>query len=152
MSTYVTEAAITLRLGSRDALLDWDEDAAEDDGLIEELIAEAGALIDARLAQRLEVPFADVTDTPATPDVIQLIAKHLVLWLIYSHHDPESRDATHHWTVAESHLTGIMEGKYDVPSATRQTASKAGIVVSYEAEDRAFAGEDDYGVSRLRGI
>lgn len=151
---YVAEDTVTMRLGNRTApLLDWDGDGTADDGLLAELIEDAGDVINARLAQRYgsSVPFAQITDTPATPRMIQRIALHLVLSELYSFAEPDGRDAVHHFGVADRLLTGLADGKLDIDVA-RAKASEGAVICVYSAETPVFSGEDTDGISRSRGI
>lgn len=155
-STYTNDDAVTAFLGTdrRLALLDRDDDGTADTGLLDSIIEKAGNMIDMRLAQRFGTrsPLFPLIDAdPATPGPIQGIALDLVLWMLYSHLEPDGRDARYHFGLADTMLTGIADGKFDVDVA-RAEANEGGVIAVYEAEDPTFAGLDDNDVSRLRGI
>lgn len=150
---YVAEATVRGRLGGRaPALLDRSGGGAEDPGLLTDIIDEMGAIIDARLDQRLQTPFAAITATPATPDIISRIALHLALSDVYAYWEPDGRDATTHFDKADTWLNEILAGNLDVPGATRQTAAKARGGTAYEASTPTYAGVDEYGIDRTNGI
>jgi phage gp36-like protein len=149
-SVYVLGDTVKARLGDRaDAALDRDRDGDEDDGLLDELIAEAGDEINMRLAQRLQTPFADL---PSTPSEIQRIALWLVLADCYAWIEPNGRDHEVFREKANATLTALAEGKADLPSQRRTSAHAAGHVAIYTSEGATFAGTTASGSSRIRGI
>lgn len=153
-TAYTTEALVTKKIGAARllALLDRDKDGDADDDVLDDAIDEAGAIIDSRLCQRLATPFAAIDDATPTPDVIQVIARHLVLAYLYEYVDAESADATTHFGKADTLLNEILAGNLDVPGASRQTAAKSRVVVSYTSSTPMFGGVDCYGNLRTRGI
>ena len=152
-STYVTEATVRARLGNRaTAALDRDKDGVEDDGLLAELIAEAGDEINMRLAQRLSTPFPDINDSPATPTEIQRIALWIVLAECYDWLEPGGPDAVVYRDKANATLEALAEGRADLPRQSRTAGYASGVVAVYESEDATFAGVDSDGISRSRGI
>lgn len=154
-STYCTEAQITARVGATRllALIDRDQDGTADTGVLTDAIESAGALINMRLRQRYgsSVPFADVTDDPATPEEIQRIARDLVLADLYAHYEPDGRDAQAYFARADAALTGLADGVFDVDVA-RAAAHEGRIVAVYDADTPSFAGLDSDDVPRTRGI
>lgn len=154
-SVYTTEAAIVLRVGASRllTLTDRNNDGIADSGVLEAAIARAGYLIDGQLRQRFggAVPFAQITDTPATPELITEIAEDLVLWDLYSWFEPSGRDAEYHKALAQEKLEGLRKGEHDI-SAARAEAHEGSVVAVYESEDAIFAGLDSTGANRLRGI
>ena len=155
-STYTTEAALTLRVGTARmlALLDRDQDGTADTGVAAAAITRAGDRINRRLAQRYgsSLPFADMTDDPATPGEIQEIAEDLALGYLYEWIDPQSNDAVHHREAADKALERIREGKDDVSGMGRAKAHEGAVVAVYTAETPVFAGVDSSNISRTRGI
>jgi phage gp36-like protein len=136
-----------------DVLLDREGDGTVDTGVLDAAIAEAGAIIDARLDQRYATPFAAITDTPDTPDIIQVIARHLVLAELYSFVEPENgRDAARHFKKADDLLSGLLDGRFDIPGATRQTAAKGRTPIVYDAGTPVFSGRTEDGGYRGRGF
>lgn len=154
MPAYTTKASVALVIGLTrlEELLDRDGDSIEDTGVMDLAIAEAGSIIDARLTQRLATPFAAITDTPATPSLVQAIARHLVIHWLYDREDPESAEAIKHWDRADGLLTGILSGDLDIPEASRQTAAKSRTTVAYSSGTPVFSGRDSYGNARGRGL
>lgn len=154
MADYVTEARIKSKLGDRTDLLDRDGDGSEDSGLLDDIIDEIGAVIDAHIAQRFgtsNVPLAAVTDTPATPKFIQKIAEHLVLEDLHSWAEPDGRDATYHRDKAEGYLAGLRKADFDI-DVSRAKGYEAGTLATYDAGTPTYAGEDSSGVDRTSGI
>lgn len=155
-SVYTTEAAIALVVGSARLieLTDRDKSGAADSGVLDAFIEDAGRYIDARLAQRFgaNVPFAQITGTPATPVQIQTLAKHVVLWLLFARDEPDGRDAIHHRDFANGLLLDLAEGRADIPGMARAGAGEGSVICVYEAEDPLFAGLDDEDLARTRGI
>lgn len=152
-TAYVTAAEISSILGERyTTLLDRDGDGSADAGLIDTIIDDAGALVDARLTQRLSTPFAAITDTPATPDIVRLITRHVVLWMMYKWVDADGDDATSHWDTADGFLTGILKGDLDVPGHARQTGAKAQYNAVWDGDDPFFSGQTSSGIDRSRGL
>ncbi len=152
---YVAEATVRSELGNRSPeLLDWDEDGSEDSGLLGRLIEKAGRFINMTLRQRYgsAIPFAEITDDPATPEAIQEIALDWVLWRIYSRWEPEGRDAEFHRTSAESALEGLREGDFDLGNVARAKGYEAGVVAIYDSGTPTYGGEDSAGVERTKGI
>lgn len=154
-SVYTTEAAITARLGSGrlTMLLDRDADGVADSGVMTAAIARAGAIIDRRLRQRYgrAVPFAQITDDPATPEAIQKIAEDLVLFDLYSWIEPGGRDAQYHEALAMEALEALRKGDDDVP-VSRAKASEGSVIAVVEKETQVFAGQSSTSVPRTRGI
>jgi len=152
---FVTEAAVNAALGDRKTLLlDWDGDGAADTGLLATLIERAGRIIVARTAQRYgsSAAYAQITATPATPELIQEIALDLTLWLIYRHTEPAGRDAVTHWDLADGMLTGILKGDLDVLGVARAAAHEGRRIVVATYEDPVVSGVDSSGADRLRGV
>lgn len=152
---YVAKATVTGRLGSRAAaMLDRDGDGVADIGLVESIIESMGRVINMRLRQRYgsSIPFAEINDTPATPEGIQEIALNLVLWDIYRWSEPEGQDATAHFTLADTALTALLEGEFDLGGVARAAAHEGRRIVVYTAEDPVLSGVDSGGAERLRGV
>lgn len=154
-NVYTTEAAITDRIGAGRllTLLDRDSDGSADDGVLTAAIERAGRTINRRLRQRYgsAIPFAQITDTPATPAEIQEIAIDLVLYDLYSYLEPSGRDASYHAELAMEALEALRKGEDDIPAA-RAKAYEGGVIAVYSAETPVFAGESSAGVPRTRGI
>lgn len=156
-SLYVAEATVNARLGARATkLLDRNNDGTADSGLLASIIESMGRVINARLAQRYgssNIPFANITDTPDTPDIIQEIALNLVLWDIYRFHEPDGRDSASYFSVADTLLTGLREGEFDLDDlSARATADEGRRIVVYTAEDPILSGVDSNDADRLRGV
>lgn len=152
---YVTEATVKARLGSRaTSLLDRDGDDVSDEGLLASIIESKGRWINMRLRQRYgtNATFAEITDNPATPEGIQEIALNLVLWEVYSWAEPNGRDADMHRALADTALTALLEGEFDLDGVARAEAHEGRRIVVYTAEDPVFSGTDSAGGERLRGV
>lgn len=149
---YVAEATVNARLGSRaTALLDRDRDGSADSGLLAAIIESMGRVINMRLRQRYAVPFAEITDSPATPEEIQEIALNLVLWDVYRWNEPEGKDAAAHYSFADGALTALLEGDFDLDSS-RVNATSGRHIVSATYADPVISGLDSADADRLRGI
>lgn len=149
---YTTEEKIeAANVGSMrlDVLLDRNKDGTPDEGVLDAVVLDAGTYIDSRLAQRYAVPFAAV---PATPDMINLIARELVLWELYDFLEPEGPDAQRHFKKADGLLTGLLDGTFDIPGAARAPAGSARPVVVYSAGKPVFSGRTKAGGYRGRGF
>lgn len=134
------------------ALIDRDRDGTADVGALAAVILEAGAIIDARLGQKYAVPFAAITDTPDTPDIVQVIARHIVLWKLYAFFEPEGNHWKHHYDEANFYMTEILKGTLTIPGAGLVEADEGLRKMKYSAGDPKFAGRDSDGVRRMRGM
>lgn len=156
-SLYVAEDTVTARLGSRaTAVLDRDNDGSSDSGLLASFIESAGRIINGRLAQRYgssNLPFANITDTPDTPDLIQEIALYLTLSRCYEFINPNGTEAENFFNKAEGLLIGLRTGELDLEDfSARADASEGRHIVKYTAEDPILSGVDDNDADRLRGV
>ena len=151
---YVAEATVKLHLGSRTGLLDRDGNGSEDSGLLARIIESMGRLINMRLKQRYgsAVPFAEITDTPATPEGVQEIALHLVLWDLHKFSEPNGNDAQQHWELANATLNALLEGDFDLNGVARAGAGEGKYVVVSTYEDPVLSGVDSDDADRLRGV
>ena len=154
-SVYTTEVVVTKRVSAARllALLDRNSDGVADTGVLDQAIERAGRIINANLRQRFgsNVPFAQITDTPNTPDEIQKIAEDLVLWDLYSFFEPTGRDGEYHRALAMETLESIRKGELDIDIA-RAAAHEGRVICVYTAEDATFAGVDDEDDARTAGI
>jgi phage gp36-like protein len=146
-----TERVADLHDVNRDGV----EDSIAAETILTEAIGSACELIDARLGQRYVVPFAAITDTPATPALVTRICNFLVLWEGYARVDPDSPDAKAWWSRADALMTGILDGSLHLDATQRSATVRRPVV--YEAGARFAAGnvDNDYttnGVSKLRGV
>src|SRR5688500_3948391 len=156
-TAYTEEADVELLIagdGNRlTKLLDRDRDGDADAGVLDMAIAEAGTLIDARLAQLYVVPFAAIGDTPATPDLVQMIARHLTAWSLYRHVQPDGKDATTHFELADGLLTQILAGDFEIPGAEQVPADEGRRPMKYDAATPVLAGRcASTGVRRMSGM
>ena len=150
---YVAEATVTARLGERSTdLLDRDGDGSADTGLLAAVIESVGRRINMHLAQRYDVPFAEITDSPATPEEIQEIALNLVLWELYRWRNPEGPDTQAHLDMALSDLQQLRNGDFDLGSGSRVDAVSGKHIVSATYADPVISGQDSNSVDRLRGV
>lgn len=150
---YVAEATVNERLGSRKlSLLDRDNDGSVDTTLLASIIESAGRTINTQLAQRFPVPFAQITDTPATPETIQELALRLTLWEIYTWAVPDAGNAKLNRDLADATLQKLLEGDYDVEGLTRIAAHKGRRIVVATYEDPVYAGIDSSSTERLKGV
>ena len=150
---YITEARVTLRLGSREDLLDRDEDDVADTGLLADIIESAGRHINMRLKQRYgsAVPFAEITDDPDTPDEIQELALAFVMHDLYSWGEANGPDAQRWQALFDSTLERLLDGDYDIDGLARAKAHEGrdALVTDYATP---IGGRDSDDVDRLRGI
>ena len=145
-SVYTNETAMELLVagdgGRLTMLLDLDEDGD----------ADAGVQIDARLAQRFPTPFAQISDTPTTPPIIQLIAKHLTAAILYERIQPDGEDAKAHYATAYGLLDKILAGTFTIPSVDPVEGDEGATSISYSADEPQFSGRDANGNRRWRGM
>jgi phage gp36-like protein len=155
-SVYTNEAAMELLVagdgGRLTMLLDLDEDGDADTGVLDAAISDAGVQIDARLAQRYPTPFAQITDSPTTPPIIQLIAKHLTAAILYERIQPDGEDAKAHYAVAYGLLDKILGGTYTIPGVDPLEGDESATSISYSADEPQFSGRDSTGSRRWRGM
>lgn len=135
-----------------EVLLDRNKDGVEDAGTLDAVILDAASLIDARLAQRYRVPFAAVTSTPPTPDIINLICRHLVLWQLYEYFEPDGPDAQYHFQKADSLMTGILRGTFSIPGVPLLPADEGQRQAAFSASTPRFTGRKPNGQRRMRGM
>ncbi len=114
-----------------------------------QMIADADAEINARLRQRYVTPFAQLTDTPATPALIQTISRYMVSGALYARHRPEQPHATYFIGKAEQLLEGLLEGRFEI-DADQQPSSAQARGFKVKRSDPVFAGVDVYGKQRIR--
>ena len=133
-------------------LLDLDEDGDADAGVLDAAIGDAGVQIDARLAQRFPTPFAQISDTPTTPPIIQLIAKHLTAAILYERIQPDGEDAKAHYATAYGLLDKILAGTFTIPSVDPVEGDEGATSISYSADEPQFSGRDANGNRRWRGM
>jgi hypothetical protein len=154
-NVYTTSSALSNKVGAARlaALQDRDGDGSVDANVLTEAIEEAGRLINMRLRQRYgsAVPFAQITDDPATPEEIQEIAARLVLWQLYDFFEPNGRDSGAQFKLADASLTGLADGTFDIDVA-RAGASEGRYIAVYEAADPTISGVDSSDQDRLTGI
>lgn len=150
---YSTEARLELLIGADRVgqLLDRNRDDVDDVGLYDAAVERACNSIDARLAQRWVVPFAAITDIPASPGLISDIADHLTAAHLYARENPEAQDVEYHQGEAGKLLDGLLEGDYDI-DATRVGSSTGRYLATHSAATPIFAGRDSEGVRRTRGF
>lgn len=148
-SVYTNHAAVELRVGAGrlTTLLDRDGDGLADSGVLDAAIARAGAIADRRLRQRYgrAVPFAQVTDSPSTPEAVSKIAEDLVLFDLYSYIEPGGRDAQYHEALAMEALEALAKGDDDIP-VQRAAANEGRVIALVSADPVTFSG------GRSRGI
>ncbi len=155
-SVYTNEAAVALFVAGAGyrltALLDRNRDGTADTGVLDATIGNAGTEIDARLAQRYDVPFAQITDSPDTPDIIQLIAKNLVAAELYAWAFPDGNDAKAARARADSMLDKILSGDFAIPDVAPLGGGSGRVIISYDADEPQFSGRDSSDVRRWRGL
>ena len=114
-----------------------------------QLIADADAEIDARLRQRYLVPFAQLADTPTTPQLIQTISRYMVSAALYARHRPEQPHAMYFGSKAEQLLEGLLDGRFEI-DAPQQPSSAQARGFRVKRSDPVFAGVNAEGKQRIR--
>jgi phage gp36-like protein len=154
MAAYTNAAGIYGLIGEDlvTDLLDLDEDDGDDSAVLTARITDAGAIVDAYLAKRYTVPFAAITDTPDTPDVVQLIAKKLVASELLKPRRELNAQREMYWKEAIDMLKAISSGALDVPGASELDADEAGIGFAFDDVEPVFAGHDDDLDDRMTGF
>lgn len=145
MAAYTDTTGVYATLGEDlvTDLLDLDEDDGDDSAVLTLAITGAGAIIDSKLSKRYSVPFAEVDDDPATPDIIQLIARKIVASELLKPRREKNDQREMYWKEAMAMLDEIAAYKADVPGATELDADDAGIGLAYDDVEPVFAGHDD---------
>ena len=112
--------------------------------------SDADAEIDAALASRYVVPFAAVTDTPATPAIVQSLSTWLTASNIYLTREADG-DETKVWRAkAEQVLARILDGQYSVPGAAEHGAEDAAVGMTYDSDYKPLvSGRDSSGNDRM---
>lgn len=155
-SVYTTEQAATSRISAKRLrfLLDRTDSGSATPGVMDAAISRAGRIIDRALKQRYgsAIPFAQITDSPETPTAIQEIANDLVLFDLYSFHEPGGRDAEYHRALAFEALEALKNGDEDVPVARAKAHEGKHIAVYSAPTSPTFSGVDRNDKSRMRGI
>lgn len=166
---YTTRDKVVRQARSKERvadLLDGDGDGAEDsfasgatNTAIAEAIDSACELVDARLGKRFTVPFAAITDTPATSALVTRITNFLVLWELYSAQDPDGPDAKYWWARADALMTGILSGELYLDAPERSAETRRGgvrcVAGPLYASGRVLPTDDtsdDGGTDRNHGI
>lgn len=152
MAAYTTDSALDARIGEDliTDLLDLDEDAGDDSATLTAAIADVGSIIDAYCAKRYTVPFAAITDTPATPALIQTIAKKLVYAELLKPRRELNVQREMYEEDAIKLLELIRDGEIDVPGGSLLSADEAGVGLAYDDTEPTFAGHDDDLEDRMR--
>ena len=148
---YVTAEIVADLIGEGlvEDLADLDEDAGNDSGVIAARIDDAGALIDSYCAKRYVVPFASITDTPATPGIIQLVCKKLVAAMLLQPRRELSKQRELYYDEAIRLLRKLRDGSMDVPGGALLPAEQAGTGLAFDNVEPKFAGHDDNLVDRM---
>lgn len=162
MASYGTEEQLEEFLGEdlAVALATFAGDGT-DDPTPSEVIAkartDADGEIDAALARRYAVPFVDIADSPATPQIIQTISDNLTAANLFKKRHAAGVDYETYREEAEQLLGRIQRGIYDVPGAAEADSGDAlaGIVTvhtdfSTETIEPTFAGRDSDGDDRMK--
>ena len=114
-----------------------------------QMIADADAEIDARLRQRYITPFAQLTDTPATPALVQTISRYMVCANLYARHRPEQPHAMFFGSKAEQLLDGLLDGRFEI-DAPQQPSSAQRRGFRVKNSDPVFAGVNADGQQRVK--
>lgn len=148
-NSYTTEAKVESWVGANlmTALLDRDRDDTRDSGVFDAVEGAVKAEIDARLRKQYQVPFADVSASPATPELVQTIAEHLVLYNLFAWFNEQDEAAQYHLNKAEDLLNGLIpddEGRvrYEL-DASLKAADQRSPVFANKRTDATFGGVDD---------
>lgn len=152
-TVYTTQAGVSVSLGSRRlaGLLDRDHlaDASEQAAIMAQAIEEASVYLDSRLGQRWVVPFAAY---PATPDIVQIIARDLTKWILYRWVHPDGQDAADHFAKADATLGDLLAGKLEIPGAARVGASAGYVMMKHSGSEPVFSGRRKGGGRRSFGF
>lgn len=152
---YTTRARLDalVRPARMVALLDVDQDGTEDSGVFTDAIERAANAVDADLARLYSVPFAAVTDSPATPGIISdLTDYYAAAWLFRVGGAPNSADADALMAEYTRLLGRIRAGEAAVPGAAEAAADSGIAAIVSAGEAPQFAGVDSRGVRRSEGL
>uniref|UniRef100_A0A6H1ZRD1 Uncharacterized protein n=1 Tax=viral metagenome TaxID=1070528 RepID=A0A6H1ZRD1_9ZZZZ len=150
MAAYTTYAKVILLLDTDtvEKLTDDAEAGTYASGVVNECIAWAGNRIDAYAGAKYSVPFAAITATPATPELISDIAVDLTVYRLYARRGwriPQMLSDTYLLTLEQ--LKQIANGTMTVQdgTVTRGTAEVQilGTAISDDGE-LDFSGEDNF--------
>ena len=145
---YTTEARITDLIGAD--LTAAIRTASEGPINLADYIADADAEIDGRLRQRYVTPFAQLTDTPATPALISTVSRYLVAASLFARHRPEQPHALYFRAKADEILVGLLSGDFEIDANQQGSAAqRRGFLV--KRSDPVFAGVNSQGAQRTKG-
>lgn len=97
------------------------------DSVIVKARKDADALIDAMLGKQWEVPFADISATPATPAIVAKISDLLTASILFKKRHPSSVEAQGWYEEAINLLNAIRERELTVPGGTEVSAERAAV-------------------------
>lgn len=148
---YTTRARLDALIRPRRmvALLDVDQNGAEDFGVFDDVIERAANQVDADLARYYVVPFDAVTTSPATPGIVSDLCDYAAAVLLFELGGaPASEDAKNFLRRYEALLTRIRSGEASVPGATPVSSGSAVIGATISYADPTTSGVDIYGRRR----
>lgn len=153
-NVYTTKEAIEDRIGAdRLASLLKRGGSTPDTRALTSAIERAGRLINTKLRNKYgrAIPFAEITDSPPTPEAIQELAVEIAAWALYAYREPDGRDAQEHQTIATEMIEELRTGNADIP-VQRAAAHEGRVIAVATYESPVLAGTDATDTSRLRGV
>ena len=144
---YTTRARLDALIRPRRmvALLDVDQNGAEDFGVFDDVIERAANQVDADLARYYVVPFDAVSASPATPGIVSDLCDYAAAVLLFELGGaPASEDAKNFLRRYEALLTRIRSGETAIPGATPVSASDAVVGAVFSYESPTTSGVDTY--------
>lgn len=126
-------------------LLDVDQNGVEDSGVFTDIIERAANQVDSDLARYYVVPFAAITDSPATPGVVADLCDYAAAVLLFElGGSPAAEDAKNFLRRYEALLARIRSGEASVPGATPVAASDAVVAAVFDYVEPVTSGVDTY--------
>lgn len=133
MSNYCTQSDLETRFGAEEILelTDRDADGVMDAGVLDVVIADAGATIDSYISKRYDLPLSD------TPTRLKKIACDLVFYAL--HQDPPEK-VTSDNTEALKFLRDIAMGRAELDIAGKEPDSATNDIL-VDASPRVFTSD-----------
>ncbi len=141
---YITNADIEERLGSTAyvQLADDDGDGQADVGVVDEARLGAEGEVNSFLARRYQVPI-DLTVHPELSDVLKSFTLDLAEYRLRSRRPPVPPDAVRRREQASGWLTGVADGRIDLPATTSVAGNTTkGTIASVSGEDRLLSRDE----------
>lgn len=94
--------------------------------------------IDSKLAQKFSVPFAAITDTPATPGIVNTLSNYRAAQILMVKRFADSKRAKFYADEIKDMLADLLNGDADIPGAAKVSAAAGRTGIAYQARTPAF--------------